>query len=520
MNMTLVFLDIGAIGSLLTTKMVQVEAWSAAPKRNSRKVPPPINQRQRTVLLSMANVEATATTETPTLRELYPPWTNVSDCRYENGTLSVEKGFHTLFYQVYSNPNATTDAVALFLHGGPGAGCFPNHVRFFDPHRYGKVVLLDQRGCGQSRAAETNQLHHYNTLRHLVDDIETLRHQLQIEQWTTILGGSWGTTLALAYAQEFPDRVYSLILRGVCTMRQSEVDWLFADGASRLFPSSWQEFQNALVDDDDKKVSNTINGEQGGQARQALEGYYNAFFTDLSNSGSGQPNATRAAQSWRRWEFLMSMAHKLLPATTISPSFNLSDQSAVMKTLQEWDANHSESLVAVAEMTTFVGHPSWTLQDANGSAMPTSSDNVQQVVQGLRRNIGSADAKAIDENTAPLTAAPPESLYVRNTDVSPQVLLTCQYSHHRDYCMNGWNLLDPCRMQRLRTVKCIAVQGGTDLICPPDTALDLLEVWPSFSYFELRVPLHAGHSMYDSFLTNELVRATDRIADEWAETRR
>jgi len=122
--------------------------------------------------------------------------------------------------------------------------------------------------------------------------------------------------------------------------------------------------------------------------------------------------------------------------------------------------------------------------------------------------------------------ARPETLTARDDLVPAQVLLTCHYSHYREYCMNGIHILDPQRMERLATVHCIAVQGGMDRICPPDTALDLWNAWPVHGAssnddhnadiqpsFELRMPLYAGHSMYDPFLVNELVRSTDRVVD-------
>jgi alpha/beta hydrolase fold len=274
------------------------------------------------------DVTTATTTSSSSRRGLYPPWTDASciNCHCENGSLSVENGFHTLFYQIYSqqqqqqkHPTTTTTneisttntaknssspiAVALFLHGGPGAGCFPNHVRFFDPQRYDRVILLDQRGCGHSHVIQSNQLHHHNTLLHLVDDIETLRQHLDIDQWTTILGGSWGSTLALAYAQEYPHRVYSLILRGVCTMRQSEVDWLFAasatatttksgnsgilgsvGSAAQLFPSSWNEFESAVCN-----VEMPVNGNNSSSSyNNRING--DIFSTNVSYPRRGTPS--------------------------------------------------------------------------------------------------------------------------------------------------------------------------------------------------------------------------------------
>ena len=126
---------------------------------------------------------------------------------------------------------------ALFLHGGPGAGCEPYHRRFFDPTRY-RVVLFDQRGAGRSvpHADLTD-----NTTWHLVADIERIRELLGIERWL-VFGGSWGSTLALAYAQTHPERVSALVLRGIFLCRDDEIRWFYQQGASRLFPDYWADF--------------------------------------------------------------------------------------------------------------------------------------------------------------------------------------------------------------------------------------------------------------------------------------
>jgi proline iminopeptidase len=126
---------------------------------------------------------------------------------------------------------------ALFLHGGPGAGCEPYHRRFFDPTRY-RVVLFDQRGAGRSvpHADLTD-----NTTWHLVADIERIRERLGIERWL-VFGGSWGSTLALAYAQTHPERVSALVLRGIFLCRDDEIRWFYQEGASRLFPEYWADF--------------------------------------------------------------------------------------------------------------------------------------------------------------------------------------------------------------------------------------------------------------------------------------
>ncbi|KAG7336615.1 prolyl aminopeptidase [Nitzschia inconspicua] len=395
---------VAVIFSPMDTFRLSVSAWtvsigSSVPTRRRSKL---VSLSRMNPMMSSSKTESETTSKSASeslsssssLRELYPPWnSNLSDCcHYENGTLSVENGFHTLYYQVYSSGKNTTttsdDAVALFLHGGPGAGCFPNHVRFFNPQRYAKVILLDQRGCGQSYAQETTKLHHFNTLQHLISDIETLRQHLQIHQWTTILGGSWGSTLALAYAQEYPHRVYSLILRGICTMRQSEIDWLFGTGggASQLFPESFQQFEETVAVVDTTNT-NSPKDTTNDPTKNALKEYHRAFFmeisstTNVSDTIGTEPNTTTALQSWRRWESLMTVAHKLLPAMSTQPALNLSDQSAVMKTLFEWDTNYVESPVVVGTTTSSTSNRNdksiWTFQDANGKIVPTSATSTQ-----------------------------------------------------------------------------------------------------------------------------------------------
>ncbi|KPC50679.1 prolyl aminopeptidase [Amantichitinum ursilacus] len=147
---------------------------------------------------------------------------------------------HQLYVEEVGNPEGQP---VVFLHGGPGAGIFPGARRFFDPQRY-RVILFDQRGAGQSTPmGELTD----NTTQHLITDIEMLRQQLDIERWI-VFGGSWGSTLALAYAQAHAERVVSLVLRGIFLGRQEEVDWLNGDGvgASWMFPERWQRYRDFI----------------------------------------------------------------------------------------------------------------------------------------------------------------------------------------------------------------------------------------------------------------------------------
>eukprot|EP01037_Dinobryon_pediforme_P026049 gene26049-28433_t len=152
---------------------------------------------------------------------------------YQTGMLYVGDG-HTLYYERCGTPGATP---AVFLHGGPGGGISPSHRRLFDPARY-DVLLFDQRGCGRSTPHAALEA---NTTWHLVDDIERLRAMVGVERWL-VFGGSWGSTLALAYAETHPARVSALILRGIYTATPAELAWYYQFGVSEMFPDKWAGF--------------------------------------------------------------------------------------------------------------------------------------------------------------------------------------------------------------------------------------------------------------------------------------
>ena len=165
------------------------------------------------------------------LRDLFPPL----DARRQ-GWLPLD-GQHTMYWEESGNPEGIP---VVFLHGGPGAGAAPDHRRFFDPHHY-RIVIFDQRGAGRSTPfAEIEN----NTTAHLVADMERLRAHLGIERWL-LFGGSWGSTLALAYAQSHPAAVRGLILRGLFLSRRREIDW-FLHGMGRIFPEAWARFADFL----------------------------------------------------------------------------------------------------------------------------------------------------------------------------------------------------------------------------------------------------------------------------------
>ncbi len=162
------------------------------------------------------------------MRELYPPIEP-----YRTGTLPVSD-LHTLYFEEVGNPAGRP---VVFLHGGPGGGLDADYRRYFDPTKW-RVVLFDQRGCGKSTPhAELRD----NTTWTLVSDIERLRQSLGIERWV-VFGGSWGSTLALAYAETHPERCLGLLLRGIFLLRRKELLWFYQEGASWLFPDAWEEY--------------------------------------------------------------------------------------------------------------------------------------------------------------------------------------------------------------------------------------------------------------------------------------
>ena len=188
------------------------------------------------------------------------------------GYLSVGDG-HEVYWEECGN---SAGKAVVFLHGGPGAGSDAKARRFFDPARY-RIFLFDQRGCGRSRPHASLE---HNTTWHLVADIERLRTLFGVERWQ-VFGGSWGSTLALAYAQAHPGRVTELVLRGIFLLRKRELDWFYQEGASYLYPDRWEEYVAPIPPE-----------ERGDLMR--------AFHRRLT--GSDPAVAQAAARAWAVWE--------------------------------------------------------------------------------------------------------------------------------------------------------------------------------------------------------------------------
>jgi proline iminopeptidase len=200
-------------------------------------------------------------------RSLYP-----EVAPFRTGRLQVSP-LHEIYFEESGNPNGKP---VVFLHGGPGGGTEPKHRRYFDPAAY-RIVLLDQRGCGQSTPFASLEA---NTTWDLVSDVEKVRTELGIDKWM-VFGGSWGSTLALAYAETHPERVTELVLRGIFLLRKEEIHWFYQEGASFIYPDAWEHYVGH------------IPAEERGDL-------VSAFYKRLT---SGDPAVqSAAAKVWSVWE--------------------------------------------------------------------------------------------------------------------------------------------------------------------------------------------------------------------------
>jgi proline iminopeptidase len=213
---------------------------------------------------------------------------------YEQGFLEVDKG-NRVYWETCGNPHGKP---AVVLHGGPGSGCSPWDRRLFDPSAY-RLVLFDQRNCARStpHASALDTSLESNTTAHLLADMELLRQHLDVDRWL-VFGGSWGRTLALAYAERYPERVTEMILCGITTGRYKEIDWLFRGGVAIFFPEQWERLRTALPE-----------AERDGDI---VEAYYRRL-NDAELTVRQQ-----AAEAWCLWE---SAALEWPPSTRLAGRF-------------------------------------------------------------------------------------------------------------------------------------------------------------------------------------------------------
>jgi len=300
---------------------------------------------------------------------------------HETGHLPLD-GPHVMYWEVSGNPAGVP---VLFLHGGPGAGASPAHRRFFDPAHY-RIVIFDQRGAGRSTPlGELND----NTTPHLVADIERLRAYLGVDRWL-VFGGSWGSTLALAYGEAHPDRCLGFILRGIFLCRPSEIEW-FLYGMRTVFPEIWDRFAGYIPPDERSNLLDAY--------RRRLE----------------HPDPSVHMPAARQWSLYEGACSTLLPSPEALKHFG---DDIVALGLARIEAHYF----------------------ANGIFLPPDS------------------------------------------------------------------LLD--RVDRIRHLPCVIVQGRYDMVCPAVSAFDLHAVWPTAV---LHVVADAGHSAWEPGIRARLIAATERF---------
>lgn len=199
---------------------------------------------------------------------------------YNTGKLKVSP-VHEIYYEESGNPKGKP---VVFVHGGPGGGTDPKQRRFYNPEKY-RIILFDQRGAGKSTPYASLE---ENTTWDLVDDMEKIRKHLNVKKWQ-VFGGSWGSTLALAYAETHPEVVSELVLRGIFLLRKKEIDWFYQGGCDMIYPDAWEEYKNAIPADE-------------------RADYVKAYYKRLTSSDKKEQLA--AARAWSVWEGSTS---KLIP---------------------------------------------------------------------------------------------------------------------------------------------------------------------------------------------------------------
>ena len=227
---------------------------------------------------------------------MYPPLEPL-----RTGRLKVS-GAHEIYFEESGRPDGKP---VVFLHGGPGGGTEPKQRRFFHPEKY-RIVLFDQRGCGQSTPHASLE---DNTTGHLVSDIEALREHLGIAKWQ-VFGGSWGSTLALAYAEKHPERVTELVLRGIFLLRRREIDWFYQSGTSVMYPDAWEAYRDHIPE-----------AERG----DLLTAYYKRLTSD-------DPEVRlAAAKVWSGWEGATS---KLIPDAAFQSHYEEDEVALAMARIE------------------------------------------------------------------------------------------------------------------------------------------------------------------------------------------
>ena len=300
---------------------------------------------------------------------------------FDDGFLAVSD-LHTIHFEQSGNIEGIP---VIILHGGPGGGMRSEYRRYFDPQKW-HIIQLSQRGCGKSTPfAELRE----NTTWNLVEDIEKLRTHLNIEQWA-VFGGSWGSTLSLAYSQSHPDACLALFLRGIFLVRDREIKWFYQEGCSRIFPDAWEAFVEPIP-------------------AAERDDFVSAYYKRLTDE---RPEVRqKAAKAWSTWE---ASNLKLIPDNDLIESFG--------------ESNFAEAFARIE----------------------------------------------------------------------------CHYFINKCFFDEDNYLLN--RIDRIRHLPCVIVQGRYDIVCPTESAWDLHKAWPEAT---LHIVADAGHAVSETGIQKELVAATD-----------
>jgi pimeloyl-ACP methyl ester carboxylesterase len=357
----------------------------------------------------------------------------------------------------------------LFLHGGPGAGCSPEHRRFFDPTYY-RIVLFDQRGAGRStpHGEVTN-----NTTTHLVSDIEALRNLLQIPVWH-VFGGSWGSTLALAYAQTHPRPCLSLTLRGIFLLRASEVDW-FVHGLRHFAPQAWEQFVGFLPESLRADICN---------------GYWTQLNHELPEI------RLAAANSWATYEARSVMLRTNAAVPAPPGGGGVASAGGVL------GASGAGGATVVGGAAT--AGASGALASAAGAAASASGAagaGGAAASAGGAVGVGGAAAGADATNSAGVS--PPALTASASLSAVGLARLEVHYMRANHFVPDDALLRG---VDRIRHIPCAIVQGKYDLLCPPITAVALHAAWPEST---LQIIEDAGHSAFEPGIRAALVAIMD-----------
>lgn len=362
---------------------------------------------------------------------------------YDDALLRVST-LHLVHYELSGNPNGIP---VCFVHGGPGGGTEPAHRQFFDPQLY-KIVLIDQRGCGASLPFASLE---ENTTWDLINDMDAVRRAAGIDKWI-LFGGSWGSTLALAYAQEHPDRVLGMILRGIFLSRDQELRWLYErDGIAMLYPEAFNRYVAGLP----PRLRNS----------ESLMKAYHSILSKEENTEERQV----AANAWSLWEY------------TLSSFPRIEKDSSTCHVIYNTPSNRDDQ----------------QQRHRHGTAQSNDVNNNHQ--QTL--------TSSLDFN--------PDVLDYTDNDNLAFARIESHFFVNGCFFDSDGMLLNEQRMARVRHIKTRIVQGRWDFVCPRKTAFDLANMF-DHSAVETHIIDNAGHSTFEPGIEEALLRATADFAREFA----